>query len=361
MSARAFFASVSNASPESPTTSSCASAMPGEPSTACTHPPRSSSAAITAMTALRTVPTRRPVTVAPALSRAGDSGRASTGAAGDLPQGILADFVCGTALGTRRRRRRSARRRARRRTRRPTGRARTPTARRSGPREATADLRRARPNGRHRAGGRRAAGRVRPARRRGRGRRRGRAPLAASAQRAPAPAHRAAPRRPRCRERRSRPRSGQPVAGARAGAGAAGGKRVRRRRMRLRTPGAGKKERASRADLRLLRESSSLRARCLAAVLLPFIVYTIVLVVISRVDIVRVLGLDPGDPGRRPVRRPVGRRRESRAARVSHRPPADAGHCPAHQRFATLEPRYAGKARAGGGAYGMTSPSSSAP
>ncbi len=44
------------------------------------------------------------------------------------------------------------------------------------------------------------------------------------------------------------------------------------------------RERPSRTDLRLLRSSSSLRARCLAAVLLPFILYTIVLVVIGRVD-----------------------------------------------------------------------------
>lgn len=48
---------------------------------------------------------------------------------------------------------------------------------------------------------------------------------------------------------------------------------------------AATKERPSRVDLRLLRESSSLRARCAAAVLLPFILYTIVLVVISRVDV----------------------------------------------------------------------------
>lgn len=45
------------------------------------------------------------------------------------------------------------------------------------------------------------------------------------------------------------------------------------------------KERPGRADLRLLRENSSLRARCTAAVLLPFILYTIVLVVIGRVDV----------------------------------------------------------------------------
>jgi hypothetical protein len=49
--------------------------------------------------------------------------------------------------------------------------------------------------------------------------------------------------------------------------------------------GAAKRERAGRADLRLLRESSSLRARAIAGLVLPFILYTIVLVVISRVDV----------------------------------------------------------------------------
>lgn len=49
-------------------------------------------------------------------------------------------------------------------------------------------------------------------------------------------------------------------------------------------PVAATTERPSRADLRLLRQDSSLRARCAAAVLLPFVLYTIVLVVIGRVD-----------------------------------------------------------------------------
>jgi hypothetical protein len=48
---------------------------------------------------------------------------------------------------------------------------------------------------------------------------------------------------------------------------------------------APKRERAGRADLRLLRENPALRARCVAAVVLPFVLYTIVLVVISRMDV----------------------------------------------------------------------------
>lgn len=48
---------------------------------------------------------------------------------------------------------------------------------------------------------------------------------------------------------------------------------------------APKRERPGRADLRLLRENSSVRARCAAALLLPFILYTVVLVVISRLDV----------------------------------------------------------------------------
>lgn len=44
------------------------------------------------------------------------------------------------------------------------------------------------------------------------------------------------------------------------------------------------RERGGRADLRLLRSSSSLRARCIAALVLPFVLYTVVLVVISRLD-----------------------------------------------------------------------------
>ena len=50
-------------------------------------------------------------------------------------------------------------------------------------------------------------------------------------------------------------------------------------------PAATKRERAGRADLRLLRANPSLRARCAAALVLPFVIYTIVLVVISRVDV----------------------------------------------------------------------------
>jgi hypothetical protein len=48
---------------------------------------------------------------------------------------------------------------------------------------------------------------------------------------------------------------------------------------------APKREHGGRADLRLLRESSSLRARAIAGLVLPFILYTIVLVVISRLDV----------------------------------------------------------------------------
>ncbi len=47
---------------------------------------------------------------------------------------------------------------------------------------------------------------------------------------------------------------------------------------------AAKPERPSRGDLRLLRENPSLRARAVAALLLPFILYTVVLVVVSRLD-----------------------------------------------------------------------------
>jgi len=38
------------------------------------------------------------------------------------------------------------------------------------------------------------------------------------------------------------------------------------------------------ADLRLLREKPALRARCAAAVIVPFLLYTAVMVVIGRVD-----------------------------------------------------------------------------
>ena len=39
------------------------------------------------------------------------------------------------------------------------------------------------------------------------------------------------------------------------------------------------------ADLRMLRENRALRARCAAAVVVPFLIYTIVLVVVARVDL----------------------------------------------------------------------------
>jgi hypothetical protein len=48
---------------------------------------------------------------------------------------------------------------------------------------------------------------------------------------------------------------------------------------------APKAERPGRGDLRLLRENPSLRARAVAALVLPFILYTVVLVVISRLDV----------------------------------------------------------------------------
>lgn len=49
-------------------------------------------------------------------------------------------------------------------------------------------------------------------------------------------------------------------------------------------PPAPSTERAAVGDLRLLRGNPSLRARCVAALVLPFILYTIALVVISRLD-----------------------------------------------------------------------------
>jgi|KBSSwiStaDraftv2_1062776.scaffolds.fasta_scaffold30443_7 hypothetical protein len=42
---------------------------------------------------------------------------------------------------------------------------------------------------------------------------------------------------------------------------------------------------SSRSDLRLLRLHPSLRARCLAALIVPFLLYTLVLVIISRTDV----------------------------------------------------------------------------
>jgi hypothetical protein len=41
----------------------------------------------------------------------------------------------------------------------------------------------------------------------------------------------------------------------------------------------------TRGDLRLLRERPALRARCTAAAIVPFLLYTVVLVVIGRVDV----------------------------------------------------------------------------
>lgn len=39
------------------------------------------------------------------------------------------------------------------------------------------------------------------------------------------------------------------------------------------------------ADLQMLRENPALRARCIAAAVVPFLLYTVVLVVIGRADI----------------------------------------------------------------------------
>ena len=44
-------------------------------------------------------------------------------------------------------------------------------------------------------------------------------------------------------------------------------------------------EPGTRGDLQLLRQSASLRARCAAAVIVPFALYTIVLVAIKRTDV----------------------------------------------------------------------------
>lgn len=45
------------------------------------------------------------------------------------------------------------------------------------------------------------------------------------------------------------------------------------------------RERATQADLRLLREHPALRARCVAAALAPFVIYTVVLFALARVHI----------------------------------------------------------------------------
>jgi hypothetical protein len=46
-----------------------------------------------------------------------------------------------------------------------------------------------------------------------------------------------------------------------------------------------RRERATQADLRLLREHPALRARCIAAALVPFVVYTVVLFALARAHI----------------------------------------------------------------------------
>lgn len=48
---------------------------------------------------------------------------------------------------------------------------------------------------------------------------------------------------------------------------------------------AARAESGTHADLRLLREKPALRARCAAAVIVPFLLYTAVLAVIGRADI----------------------------------------------------------------------------
>ena len=47
---------------------------------------------------------------------------------------------------------------------------------------------------------------------------------------------------------------------------------------------AAKNERATAADIRLLRTDSALRARVIAALVVPFVLYTVVLVFVGRVD-----------------------------------------------------------------------------
>jgi hypothetical protein len=46
-----------------------------------------------------------------------------------------------------------------------------------------------------------------------------------------------------------------------------------------------RRERATQADLRLLREHPALRAQCIAAALVPFVVYTVVLFALARAHI----------------------------------------------------------------------------
>jgi hypothetical protein len=50
-------------------------------------------------------------------------------------------------------------------------------------------------------------------------------------------------------------------------------------------PSQPKPDTGTHADLRLLRENPSLRARCAAGVVVPFLLYTVVLVIIARVDL----------------------------------------------------------------------------
>ncbi len=49
-------------------------------------------------------------------------------------------------------------------------------------------------------------------------------------------------------------------------------------------PAAERREGGTHADLRLLRERPALRARCAAAVVVPFVLYAVVLVVIGQLD-----------------------------------------------------------------------------
>lgn len=46
-----------------------------------------------------------------------------------------------------------------------------------------------------------------------------------------------------------------------------------------------RKESGTRADLRLLRRNGAVRARCIAAVVVPFLIYSLVMVIIGRTDV----------------------------------------------------------------------------
>lgn len=50
-------------------------------------------------------------------------------------------------------------------------------------------------------------------------------------------------------------------------------------------PRVQRSESGTHADLQMLREDSALRARCIASAVVPFILYTVVLVVIGRADL----------------------------------------------------------------------------